>query len=74
MGKSKVYYTSFKTSGHENLLQKLRRLMITAGMKEIDFADKYAAIKIHFGEYGNLAFFAAKLCEGDGGSGERVRR
>lgn len=56
MGKSKVYYTSFKTSGHENLLQKLRRLMITAGMKEIDFADKYAAIKIHFGEYGNLAF------------------
>lgn len=56
MGKSKVYYTSFKTSGHENLLQKLRRLMVTAGMKEIDFADKYAAIKIHFGEYGNLAF------------------
>ncbi len=56
MGKSKVYYTWFKTSGHENLLQKLRRLMITAGMKEIDFADKYAAIKIHFGEYGNLAF------------------
>ncbi len=56
MGKSKVYYTSFKTSGHENLLQKLRRLMITAGMKEIVFADKYAAIKIHFGEYGNLAF------------------
>ena len=56
MGKSKVYYTSFKTSGHETLLQKLRRLMITAGMKEIDFADKYAAIKIHFGEYGNLAF------------------
>ncbi len=56
MEKSKVYYTSFKTSDHENLLQKLRRLMITAGMKEIDFKDKYTAIKIHFGEYGNLAF------------------
>ena len=56
MGKSKVYFTNFKASGHENLLQKLRRLMITAGMKDIDFADKYAAIKIHFGEYGNLAF------------------
>ncbi len=56
MGKSKVYYTSFKTVGQENLLGKLRRLMITAGMKEIDFTDKYAAIKIHFGEYGNLAF------------------
>lgn len=56
MEKSQVYYTSFKTSDHENLLQKLRRLMVTAGMKEIDFTDKYTAIKIHFGEYGNLAF------------------
>ena len=33
MEASKVYYTSFKTSGSENLLQKLRRLCITAGMK-----------------------------------------
>ena len=32
MEASKVYYTSFKTSGSENLLQKLRRLCITAGM------------------------------------------
>ena len=56
MEKSKVYYTSFKTSEHENLLQKIHRLMVTAGMKNIDFKDKYAAIKIHFGEYGNLAF------------------
>lgn len=56
MEKSKVYCTSFKTTGSENLLQKLRRLCITAGMKNIDFEDKYAAIKIHFGELGNLAF------------------
>lgn len=56
MEKSKVYYTSFKTSYTENLLQKLRRLLISAGMTEIDFKDRYAAIKIHFGEYGNLAF------------------
>lgn len=56
MEKAKVYFTSFKTSGNENLLQKLRRLCITAGMKEIDFQDKFTAIKLHFGEYGNLAF------------------
>ena len=30
--------------------------MKTAGFETIDFTDKYAAIKIHFGEYGNLAF------------------
>lgn len=56
MEKSKVYFTTFKTSHKENLLDKLRRLILTAGIKDIDFEDKYAAIKIHFGEYGNLAF------------------
>ena len=56
MEKSKVYFTSFKATGNENLLQKLYRLMKTAGFENIDFKDKYAAIKIHFGEYGNLAF------------------
>lgn len=56
MEKSKVYFTTFKTTGSENLLQKLHRLMKQAGFEGIDFTDKYAAIKIHFGEYGNLAF------------------
>lgn len=56
MEKSQVYFTSFKATGNENLLQKLHRLMKTAGFENIDFTDKYAAIKIHFGEYGNLAF------------------
>ena len=30
--------------------------MKSAGFETIDFEDHYAAIKIHFGEYGNLAF------------------
>ncbi len=56
MEKSKVYFTTFQTSFTENLLQKLERLVRTAGMETIDFTDRYAAVKIHFGEYGNLAF------------------
>lgn len=56
MEKSKVYFTTFKTTFTENLLSKLRRLILKAGIRDIDFEDKYAAIKIHFGEYGNLAF------------------
>lgn len=56
MMKSDVYFTTFKATEHENLLQKLHRLMKTTGFEEIDFNDKFAAIKIHFGEYGNLAF------------------
>ena len=56
MAKSKVYYTDMRTSFSENLPQKLERLIKTAGIGEIDFEKKYAAIKIHFGEPGNLAF------------------
>lgn len=56
MEKSKVYFTTFKTSFTENIPDKLRRLILTAGIKDIDFTDHYAAIKIHFGELGNLAF------------------
>lgn len=57
MEKSKVYYTNFHTTFRENLPQKLARLIKTAGMMDqIDFQNKYAAIKIHFGELGNLSF------------------
>ncbi|RDU24469.1 DUF362 domain-containing protein [Anaerosacchariphilus polymeriproducens] len=56
MRQSKVYYTNFRTTFQENLLQKLRRLIKTAGMDHIDFEKKYTAIKIHFGEMGNLAY------------------
>ena len=37
MEKSKVYFTSFKTSFTENLMQKLARLVKTAGIENIDF-------------------------------------
>ena len=53
---SKVYYADLRTDHRENLQQKLSRLMHTAGMGNIDFDRKYVAIKMHFGEPGNLAF------------------
>ena len=53
---SKVYYTDLRTTGGENLLEKLHRLIKTAGMDTIDFDRKFTAIKLHFGEPGNLAF------------------
>ncbi len=56
MAASKVYYANMRTSFNENLPQKLERLIKTAGIGEIDFEKKYAAVKIHFGEPGNLAF------------------
>lgn len=56
MEKSKVYFTNLRTKNGDNLLDKLQRLIRTAGIGEIDFKDQFAAIKIHFGEPGNLAF------------------
>ncbi len=53
---SKVYFADFHTKPKENLLQKLRRLIISAGIDQIDFQNKFTAIKMHFGEPGNLAY------------------
>ena len=51
----KVYFTDFCTGNSETLPQKLARLIMTAGMDQIDFKDKFVAIKCHFGELGNMA-------------------
>ena len=56
MERTAVYFTDFRMEGNQNHQTKLRRLMKAAGMDQIDFKDKYVAIKIHFGELGNLAF------------------
>mgnify|MGYP000882740042 CR=1 FL=1 len=56
MSASKVYFTNFRAHNFENMLDKLRRLCKTAGMESMDFQDKFTAIKMHFGEPGNLAF------------------
>lgn len=53
---SKVYFADFHATERENLPQKLRRLIVKAGMDSIDFKDKFACIKIHFGEPGNLSY------------------
>ena len=54
--KSDVYFTNLRTSFDENLLKQLRRLMLAAGIQNIDFHEKFTAIKVHFGEPGNLSF------------------
>ena len=56
MNVSNVYFTDLRVKNGDNLLTKLQRLIKTAGIGNIDFTDKYVAIKIHFGEPGNLAF------------------
>lgn len=54
--KSKVYFTDLRASTTGNLLQKLERIVRAAGIDKIDFKDKFVALKIHFGEFGNMAY------------------
>lgn len=56
MQPSKVYFTNLRTTPSRNLLDKLEKLVKSAGIEQIDFQNKFVAIKIHFGEPGNLAF------------------
>ncbi|MDR1477263.1 MAG: DUF362 domain-containing protein, partial [Rickettsiales bacterium] len=56
MSKSKVYFTDFHTHNSISVPDKLKNLVRAAGIETIDFEEKFVAIKIHFGEYGNLAF------------------
>jgi len=56
MQKSSVYFTDMRCPIGTNLLDKLDKLIQTAGIEKIDFANRYVAIKIHFGEPGNLSF------------------
>lgn len=57
MTKAKVYFSDMRTRyGGLSLPQKLGKLIEAAGIGDIDFQNKFAAIKIHFGEPGNLSF------------------
>lgn len=54
MEKSKVYFTDFRTRVGVSLTEKLQRLIKKAGITDIDMDGKFVAIKMHFGELGNL--------------------
>ena len=56
MEKSTVYFTDFRCPVGTSQLDKLKKLCVTAGIKDIDMDGKFVAIKMHFGDLGNLAF------------------
>ena len=56
MEKSTVYFTDFRCPVGTSQLVKLKKLCVAAGIKDIDMDGKFVAIKMHFGELGNLAF------------------
>lgn len=57
MAKSKVYFTDFRTKyAGLSMPAKLQKLAKKAGIENIDFKGKFVAIKMHFGELGNISY------------------
>lgn len=54
--RAKVYWIDLRTNSSNNLLKKLDRLLRASGMTGLDLKGKFTALKIHFGEPGNMAF------------------
>ena len=75
MEKSTVYFTDFRCPVGTSQLDKTeKKLCVAAGIKDIDMDGKFVAIKMHFGELGNMAFLrpnyakvVADLCKEQGG-------
>ena len=53
---SKVYFTNLRTNANLNLLDKVERLCIRAGLADMELKNQFVAIKLSFGEPGNLAY------------------
>lgn len=54
--KSKVYFTDFRCAVDEGPAKKLSRLIDKAGLGDLDLDGKFVAIKLHFGELGNMSY------------------
>ena len=57
MEKAKVYFTDFRTPAYgDGLPTKLKKLIRKAGIQQLDLEGKFVAIKMHFGELGNISY------------------
>lgn len=57
MKTSEVYFTNFRTPAFGDPVPlKFKKLLQAAGIGRIDMDGKFVAIKMHFGELGNLSF------------------
>jgi uncharacterized protein len=56
MSESTVYWIDLRTTPSMNILNKLDKLLRTAGFASLDLKDKFTALKIHVGEPGNMSY------------------
>ena len=57
MEKARVYFTDFRTPyGGDTMPGKLKKLIRKAGIDQLNLEGQFVAIKIHFGELGNVSY------------------
>ncbi len=57
MEKARVYFTDFRTPyGGDTMPGKLKKLIRKAGIDQLNLDGQFVAIKIHFGELGNVSY------------------
>lgn len=56
MSQAKVYWIDLRTTPKLSILQKLEKLLKAAGFASLELKDRYTALKIHFGEPGNMSY------------------
>ena len=57
MEKARVYFTDFRTPyGGDTMPGKLKKLIRKAGIAQLNLEGQFVAIKIHFGELGNVSY------------------
>lgn len=56
MPESTVYWIDLRTSPSNSILKKLESLLRKAGLAELELEGRYTALKIHFGEPGNMSY------------------
>ena len=66
MEKSTVYFTDFRCPVGTSRLDKLKKLCIAAGIKDMDMEGKFVAIKDALWRTGKYGFPSPELCKGCG--------
>jgi hypothetical protein len=73
---AQVFFTDLRTAPGNNLLDKMERMLKAAGFLGIDYKNKFVALKVHFGEPGNLSYlrpnYAARVAALVKNAGGRV--
>lgn len=61
---SKVYFTDMRANSQNNIIKKISRLFKEAGFEKTFSKNDFVALKMHWGEFGNIAIIPPPIIRG----------